>query len=93
MKRLSIKFKVTFWFTLIMILIVAATLAFLFYMGEKIVYEETNARLTDAVDDSFDEIKYRFGELDIDDDLDYYNEGVYIAVYDSDNKLIYGRLP
>lgn len=93
MKRLSIKFKVTFWFTLIMILIVAAALAFLFYMGEKIVYEETNARLTDAVDDSFDEIKYRFGELDIDDDLDYYNEGVYIAVYDSDNKLIYGRLP
>lgn len=93
MKRLSIKFKVTFWYTLMMILIVAAVLNFLFEVGERIVFEETNTKLINAVSASFDEIKYRFGELDIDDDLDYYNEGVYIAVYDTEGKLLYGRLP
>lgn len=93
MKRLSIKFKVTFWFTLMMLLIVAAVLNFLLEMGERIVYEETHEKLTTAVKESFDEIKYRFGELDIDDDLDFYNEGVYIAVYNTDGSLLYGRLP
>ncbi|MBR6563260.1 MAG: HAMP domain-containing protein [Clostridia bacterium] len=93
MKRISIKLRVTFWFTFIMIILFAAMLFFLISASERTVYEETKLKLTDAVDDSFKEIDYRFGRLDIDDDLDYYNDGVYIAVYDSDGKLLYGRLP
>lgn len=93
MKRLSVKLKVTLWFTLIMTLIVATVLALLFVIGEKIVFEETQEKLINTVTESFDEIGYRFGKIDVDDDLDYYNEGVYVAVYDNSGKLIYGRLP
>lgn len=93
MKRISIKAKVTIWFTAMMLLIVVASLFFLISMGEKSVLEEANIKLTDAVNDSFDEIDYRFGKLDIDEDLDYYNDGVYLAVYDIDGKLLYGRMP
>lgn len=93
MKKLSIKFKVTFWFTLMMTLISAASLFFIIYISEKNVNESINIKLTDAVEDSFKEIDYRFGKIDIDDDLDYYNEGVYLAVYDAEGKLLYGRLP
>ncbi|MBQ3230488.1 MAG: HAMP domain-containing histidine kinase [Clostridia bacterium] len=93
MKRLSIKFKVTFWFTLMMVITVAAALAFLIVIGEQTVSEATCLRLNEAVEDSFSEIKYRFGELDIDNDLDYYNDGVYIAVYSVEGELLYGRLP
>lgn len=82
MKRLSVKLKVTLWFTLIMTLIVAAVLALLFVIGERIVFEETQEKLINTVTESFNEIGYRFGKIDVDDDLDYYNEGVYVAVYD-----------
>ena len=93
MKKLSIKLKVTLWFTLMMILISSASLFFIIYISEKNVNESISIKLSDAVEDSFKEIDYRFGKIDIDDDLDYYNEGVYLAVYDSKGKLLYGRLP
>lgn len=93
MKRLSIKFKITFWFTLVMVVIVIASLYFMFGMGQKMVKDEAQIKLSDTVSDSFNEIDYRFGEIDIDDDLDFYNEGVYISVYDSEGRLLYGRLP
>lgn len=93
MKKLSIKLKVTLWFTVLMSIIVIAALCILLVFGSKIVYEQVEVKLEDVVYDSFDEIKYRFGEIDIDDDLDFYNNGVYIAVYTEDEKLLYGRLP
>lgn len=93
MKHLSIKFKVTFWFALMMTVVVGVALAFLIIIGEKTVYEATSIRLTEAVEDSFSEIKYRFGEFDIDDDLDFYDDGVYLAVYSTEGELLYGRLP
>lgn len=93
MKRFSIKLKVTIWFTLVLTFIVASVLALLLIIGEKVVFEETQEKLINAVTDSFKEIDYRFGTIDVDDDLDYYNEGVYIAVYNSDGNLLYGRLP
>lgn len=93
MKKLSIKLRVTLWFTLMMTLISSTSLFFIIHVSEKNVNESINIKLTDAVEDSFKEIDYRFGKIDIDDDLDYYNEGVYLAVYDSDGKLLYGRLP
>lgn len=91
--KLSVKLKVTLWFTVIMILLVSLVLAFIFKMGENIVFAEAQEKLQNTVSESFDEIKYRFGALDIDDNLDYYHDGVYISVYETDGRLIYGRLP
>ena len=49
MKRFSIKLKVTIWFTLVLTFIVASVLALLLIIGEKVVFEETQEKLINAV--------------------------------------------
>ncbi len=92
MKRISIKLKLTLWFTFIMVLFITASLSTIFFISEKQAYENSHIKLQDKVLKSLDEINYSFGKLNI-DDLDIYDDGVYIAVYEENGTLIYGKLP
>ncbi len=93
MRRLSIRLRVTLWFTLFMLVLAGLMLLFLFSVGEYVVLSGSQDTLTTVVERSFREIEYDDGELDIDDDLDYFQNGVYVAVYDGQGRLLYGRLP
>lgn len=92
MKRLSIKLRVTLWFTLMMVLLVAAVLTFLIAAGEHIELLGARNTLTRTVAESFDELEWDDGKLDA-ADFDSYSRGVYLAVYSADGNRIYGRLP
>ncbi len=93
MKRLSIKLRVTLWFTLFMMMIVAACLIFLFAMAGQEASRSTREQILDAVADALDEIEYDHGVLEINDDLEYFNDGAYLSIYNSQGGLLYGRLP
>lgn len=93
MKQLSIKLRVTLWFTLLMTVLIAIVLVYLFSVGEQMVNNGSRSSLIKAVSNSLKEIEYDDGELEIDDDLDYFQHGVYITVYDQSGRLLYGRLP
>ena len=92
MKRLSIKLRVTLWFTLMMVLLVAAVLTFLIAAGGHIELLGARNTLTRTVAESFDELEWDDGKLDA-ADFDSYSRGVYLAVYSADGNRIYGRLP
>ena len=92
MKRLSIKLRVTLWFTLIMVLLVGAVLTFLIAAGEHIELLGARDTLTRTVAESFDELEWDGGRLDA-ENFDSYSRGVYLAVYSTDGNRIYGRLP
>ena len=83
MKRLSIHLKVTLWFTLLMVLLVSIVLAFLFYTGAQSALEETKSQMMDMVAAGWREIDADDGEIEIDDDLEYFKDGIYLSVYDS----------
>lgn len=93
MKKMSIKLKITLWFTLFMTLLAASAFSFLFFAGGDIVSRSVKNALRSAVADSFDEIDYDDGEWEIDDDLEFFIDGVYITVRDENGALLYGRLP
>lgn len=93
MKRLSIKLRVTLWFTLLMLVIVAAVLTFLLSASKRLATSGSLATLRHVVEESLNEIEFDDGRLEIDDDLDYFSDGVYITVYDADGRLLYGRRP
>ena len=93
MRKLSIKLRVTLWFTLFMVVIVAACLGFLFAMGAQEAARSAQNQVLDAVVEALDEIEYDDGRIEIDDDLEYFNDGVYISVYSTEGALMYGRLP
>ncbi len=93
MRKMSIKLKITLWFTLFMTLLAAAAFSFLFFAGGDIVSKSSRNALRSTVADSFDEIDYDDGQWEIDDDLEFFIDGVYITVRDSNGALLYGRLP
>ena len=42
---------------------------------------------------SFYEIEYEDGVLNFDDDINHLGSGISLSVYDSQGKLVYGRIP
>ena len=93
MKNLSIKVRVTLWYTLLMTLLLAAVLGLLFSLGEQQIVAASQSQLQEIVHDSLDEIEYDDGELEIDDDLRLYQNGVYVIVCDEDGTPVYGTFP
>ena len=93
MKRLSIKGRVTLWYTVLMVILVILVLVFMFSVSDTMI--ETSARndLKSQVTKSADEIEYDDGKLEIDDDVDYLSHGIYILIYDADGSLIDGKMP
>lgn len=93
MKRLSIHLKVTLWFTLLMVLLVSVVLAFLFYTGAQSALEETKSQMMDMVAAGWREIDADDREIEIDDDLEYFKDGIYLSVYDAGGVPLYGSVP
>ena len=94
MKKISIKFKITIWYTIFMTLLVILVLWFLFLISGNRVLSDAKQRLKDAVTESFQEIDYEEGRLEFDHDLlDYLGQGIYLSVYDSEGRFLYGRTP
>ncbi len=93
MKRLSIHLKVTLWFTLLMVLLVSIVLAFLFYTGAQSALEETKSQMMDMVAAGWREIDADDGEIEIDDDLEYFKDGIYLSVYDAGGVPLYCSVP
>ena len=104
MKHLSIRFRITFWFTAALIVVVLFTYFVVFSVSNQIIQKTIRDNLDevefysniDDVDlnndvDHF--VGFQNGYLEVDDDfLDEVNE-VYTALYSTDNKLIYGENP
>ena len=83
MRNLSIKLKITLWYTAFMALLIILTLIVLFSISSVQVLSDARARLRNTVLQAFSEIDYEDGLLTFDDDINYLEEGVYISVYDA----------
>ncbi len=112
MKRLSLRAKITLWFSGALLLVVCLTYVTVLSISDQILLKTIRDNLTETVVSNYDEIHFyssledldperdtrRFlqfesGYLEINDDfLDEIN-GVYTALYNSDNTLLYGENP
>lgn len=92
-KRLSIKMRVTLWFTAVMIVMVAATLLFLFSTSQKEVRNASAYTLEDALQDNLAEIDCEDGALVFDDDFISVRGDVSVSVYSAEGTFLYGKTP
>lgn len=92
-KNLTIKLRITLWYTVFMTLLVAAVVALLLVLSHIRVHNEAQLRLTDAVERSFAQVSLIGNTLYFDDDLNYMAQGVSISVYNKEGMLLYGRIP
>lgn len=93
MKKLSITMKITIWYVVFLLVITAGFLGIMVYNGNSRASSMAKSRLTEAVVDASEEINATGENFIIDDDLNFYEDGVYISIYDEKGELIEGRRP
>ena len=93
MKRWTITGRVTLLYTLFMVLLAAIALGFLFFAGAQNARQGKLARMQAMAAASRSEIEARDGELEIDRDLEGFDDGVYLSVYDEKGVPLYGFVP
>ena len=89
----SIKLKIGLWYMGIMILLVFASLAIVFYISENIIHSSVRTYLKDVVIHRLDYLTIKNGEIIIDSNFDTMIQNVEIAIYDKDFKFLYGNSP
>ena len=80
MRNLSVKARVTIWFTLLMLLITAASLGFVITVGGSMMESYSLTRLAEMVNDNADELRYGKKGLEVDDDFEPYAGGAYTLI-------------
>lgn len=93
MKKLSIKLRMTLWYTLLMLIISALMLGFMLTISGSVAESAATKELAAAIADNAGEVEYDDGELEIDDDFLPLSNGIYSALYTEDHVLVYGQVP
>lgn len=93
MKQLSITKKITIWYTVFMLVITTCVLVVLVHSGNVRASEAAQEVLMESVADASEEIERFGGNFVVDDKLKFYDEGVYISIYDGEGELVEGRRP
>lgn len=93
MKRLSIKMRVTLWYTGLIVIIMALVLAFILTSSDKILLFNMKDQLKSTVKESMEDIEYKHGQLKIDDDFETLEDGVNISIYSKQGELLVGHSP
>lgn len=89
----SVKWKLTLLYTFFMTLLVSLLLAVPLSLGTSELLSSVRSQMKEYVYDSLDDIRYDGQELLFDSNLMDVDNGIYLSVYDSGGKFIYGRLP
>ena len=77
MRFLSIKTRVTIYFTLMMVLIVVLVIGVILIAGRGVISDSAEGTLLDVVHDEIDDVDFDGGFLDL-DELDFYRHNVYV---------------
>lgn len=95
MKRIGIKLKVTLWYSFIMGIVGLGIIAAMLILSHNVVETNMKKVLKEYVKEvAEDDVDYnKNGEIKIDKDLDFYNNGVYISIYNEDFEFIEGETP
>ena len=93
MKKISLKVKLTLLYTFFMVLLTCAALAILFSLSSREMLSSVQARLTQRVQESIENIDLRGDEVRLDSDFYSVSHDVYLAMYNEGMYFMYGRLP
>ncbi|MFK4469511.1 ATP-binding protein [Bacillus sp. RC252] len=93
MKRLSIKMRVTLWYTGLVVIIMALVLAFILTSSDKVLLFNMKNQLKSTVKESIEDIEYKHGQLKIDDEFEALEDGVNIIIYSKQGELMAGHNP
>ena len=94
MKNISIKSKITLWYTVFMTLLVVLALGLLLAVSSTRLLSGANNRLKNMVLRSYKEISCRDGLLKFDNSFTFLGleKGIYLSAYDTEGNFLYGGI-
>lgn len=93
MKKLSVKARMTVWFTGLMALVSVLALVFLLVVSRSVISRTAMANLSQTVAGSLGEVGHENGELRLSGGFQFYQNEVYLLVYNKQGALLAGQLP
>lgn len=93
MKGLTIKKRLTVGVTVASVAMTAIAVIAILLAARSLLHRELWAKIEDLARDASDEVEIDQGELEIDDDIVFYSDGVTILVYWPDGNLAAGNPP
>lgn len=87
MKKMSIKARVTLWYTSFMVALLLLTAGILFLATRSLSQQQLREQLINSVTDMISEVHFHYGEVES-DKLDFYQNGVSLFIYDEQGYLI-----
>ncbi len=92
-RRLSLKLKLTLWFTCFMLLTAAACLAFILAVSGKMAEKEAFQILNLTVRANLTELTLQDKKLVISQDFTFYANNVHFLIYNKEHSLLAGQVP
>jgi len=86
MKSLTIRMKVTLWYAFFMLLLIAVSLIFISDLSGKAMLTNQKGNLIETVTDAIN-------EMESPDHFDYFENGIYLLVYDDHESYVNGIVP
>ena len=93
MNKLSIKLRVTLWYSLIMIIITSVVLVIMVSFNQQILERDLEARIIKTVDDNEKKISLFYTRPHSPKDIKYFDYGVHMALYTENGTIIEGQIP
>ena len=90
--KMSIKLRLTLWFTLVAFLLVIVVQGFMLIISGDAVVDDADALLVSEVQANLKRVDEVDGRIDVNDVLAFRN-GVYTSVYDDSGKFLSGAVP
>ena len=87
---MTIKKRIVIWYTLMMAVLGAIMVAAIVSASGIMLRQEALSDLREAVSDASEDIRWRSGNPDF-HDVDFFDEGIYIQIFDESGVLIEGR--
>lgn len=87
---MTIKKKIVIWYTIWMALLAVILIFVIFVSSGTMMRREMVSELEEAVHDAYDDLEWRRGQYDF-DEIDEYDDGVFIQIFSSDGTLLFGR--
>ena len=91
MRHISIKWRMTIWFSLLMIAITAMMLVFVMLMNRNQVTRPPAAEVVRMVQRNADDVEFDHGAFDF-SDVEFFEHGVYTEIFDADGQLLAGSV-
>ena len=93
MRRISVKLRVTVWYTLVMIIVATVVFAAMRSISREMTERDISQKITRSVDELPRRMFSPGGRFSLPPDFNYYERGVYYLICDDSGSIIGGQLP